>query len=125
MFAEEGLMARADVAAAVADLGALHAANFGGKRMGRFTLNREQVAELLRVKVAHDKTIRVLSRAALNDADLVLAQSGGSLYSVVAARKATRWRKVPRAVLADLVGPLDAGDEQAQEDTEEGEDGED
>jgi len=118
-------MARANISAAVDDLRALHAAAFGGKRMGRFVLSRDQIAELLRVKVAHDKTIGMLSRAALNDADLVLAQSGGSLYGIVAARKATRWRKVPRAVLADLVGPLDVDDSQVQDDAEESEDGED
>jgi len=118
-------VARADVAAAVADLRELHATNFGGKRMGRFTLSREQVAELLRVKVAHDKTINLLSQAALNDADLVLAQSGSNLYSVVAARKATRWRKVPRAVLTDLIGPLSTGGEQPQDDAEDVEDAED
>jgi len=74
--------------------------------------------------VAHDKTIHSLTSSALNDADLVLAQSGGSMYSVVAARKATRWRKVPRAVLTDLIGPLKASSDSVQED-EENEDGED
>ncbi|MBZ9705362.1 hypothetical protein LB543_01285 [Mesorhizobium sp. ESP7-2] len=96
-------MARANIDAAVTDLTSLHASNFGGKRMGRFRVDREQVAALLRVKVAQDKTIRLLSEAALNDADLVFSQCGNGLYSVVAARKATRWRKVPRVVLADLV----------------------
>lgn len=110
-------MARADIDAAVQDLRALYNSNFGGKRVGRFRLNRDQVAALLRVKVAQDKTIQLLSEAALNDADLVLAQCGGGLYSVVAARKAARWRKVPRSTLNDLVGTGDANDG-AQEDDE-------
>ncbi len=117
-------MARADIDAAVTDLGKLYKMSFGGKRMGRFTVNRDQLAILLRIKVAQDKTILLLTEAALNDADLVLAQSAGGLYSVVAAPKAARWRKVPRAILSDLLGPTVAVGNSARDD-EDGEDNED
>jgi hypothetical protein len=100
-------MARADIDAAVADLTTLYGSTFGGKRLGRFVLNRDQVADLLRLRVAQDRTIASFATAALNDADLVLAQCGRSHFSVVAARKASRWRKVPRLVLSDLVGAAD------------------
>jgi hypothetical protein len=116
-------MARANIDAAVNDLRDLYSTPFGSKRMGRFILNRDQVADLLRVEVAHDKTINLLSKAVLNDAGLVLVQSGRSLYSVVAARKATRWRKVPRAVLKDIIGPVDNGPDHVNGE-EESEDGE-
>ncbi len=111
-------MARANIELAVADLRRLHDMPFGGKRMGRFMLTRDQVADLLRVAVAHDKTIRLFSEAALNDVDLVLTQAGRGVYGVVAASKARRWRKVPRAVLTDLIGETSGTDDNMPDDDE-------
>lgn len=118
---KEDNMARADIETAVANLRRLHDMPFGGKRMGRLVLTRDQVADLLGVMVAHDKTIRLFSEAALNDEDLILAQAGRGVFAVVAARKARAWRKVPRAILSDLIGRTPAGDDSVAED-DEGED---
>ncbi|WP_103986410.1 hypothetical protein [Methylobacterium sp. 190mf] len=115
-------MARANIDQAVEDLHRLYSTTFGGKSVGRFTVTRDQLAGLMRVKVAHDKTIGLLREAALNDADLVLGQCAGGLYGVVGARKAARWRKVPRATLAALVGaPPDSQEEPADDEAEDGE----
>lgn len=100
-------MARANIEAAVNDLRELYSKPFGNKKMGRFILNRDQLADLLRVTVAHDKTIKTLSRTVLNDAGLVLVQSGRNIYSVVDAQKAANWRKVPKTILKDVIGPPD------------------
>ncbi|GJD73606.1 hypothetical protein [Methylobacterium goesingense] len=116
-------MARANIEQAVEDLSQLYGTAFGGKTVGRFTVTRDQLAGLMRVKVAHDKTIGLLREAALNDADLVLGQCAGGLYGVVGARKAARWRKLPRATLAALVGATAESQETAGDDeTEDGED---
>ena len=116
-------MARANIPAAVDDLRALYGTVFGGKSLGRFTLSRDQLAELLRIKVAQDKTIAILVIAVFEDADLVLGQCGPSLYSVVSGRKARRWRKVSRRVLGDLIGASAA--DGADDDDGEPEEGDD
>nr|WP_137830876.1 hypothetical protein [Methylobacterium sp. L1A1] len=116
-------MARAQIDQAVEDLTTLYKTTFGGKSVGRYTITRDQLAGLMRVKVAQDKTINLLREAALDDADLVLGQCAGGLYSVVGARKAARWRKVPRATLASLVGaPAGIEDGSADDDADDGED---
>ena len=116
-------MARANIEQAVTDLQQLYGTAFGGKRVGRFTVTRDQLAGLMRVKVAHDKTITALQEAALDDADLLLGQCAGGVYGVVGARKAARWRKVPRATLAALIGtPADSPDGAGDDDAEDGDD---
>lgn len=96
-------MARANIDAAVRDLKKLYDRSFGGKDMGRLKLDRDQVADLLRIEVAQDKTIALLSEAALNDVDLVFAQCGRGVYCAVAAEKARAWRKVPRSAIKEII----------------------
>jgi hypothetical protein len=94
---------------AVGMLELLHAKAFGSKSMGRFVVTRDQMKQMLGVKNLHEGTFLDLQAHALERSELVISELPDDLFGVVAARKAIRWRRVPKAVLADVVNIGDIG----------------
>lgn len=105
-------MARANIVAAMNDIGELYAMSFRGKDMGNFVLTKDQIAALLRVQIAQEKTIYELEFQLFANKGLILFQSEYGLYSVIASDEASQWRKVPHSVIAKLVRTPDDGGSQ-------------
>jgi hypothetical protein len=100
---------RADVEGAVGALEVLYGTPFGGKRLGRFVLSRDQVKLMLGVKKLREIMFTELQALALERSELVISELPDDLFAVIAAPKAARWRKVPKAVLVDTLKIGDLG----------------
>jgi len=95
-------MAKANIEQAAKRIFEIYRHPFSGKKLGRFTLKRDQIGDLLEVATVHDTTITKLNDALLNDYDLCLIERHHSLFGVVSGRKVGAWRKLPRSVLAQF-----------------------
>lgn len=108
-----GRTSRDDIDHAVGVLEFLYTAAFGSKTMGRFVVTRDQIKKILHVKNLRENTFFALQAHVLERSDLVLSELPDDLFGVVAVRKAIRWRRVPKAALADAmkIGDLGMGAE--------------
>jgi hypothetical protein len=119
-------MARANIPRGALILKRLYAKRFGGKRLGRFTVTNEQLCDALGVAFLQTKTLRLLIDEAREEQGLVLSVTGvRGLYSVVSGRKASAWRRVPRAEFWDTAQEVDPEIGPGSEDEGETEEGDD
>lgn len=101
-------MPKAKIERAAEVIKRLYGKRFSGKRMGRLTLTHEQVCGALDVKNLHTSTLHLLIDELMEEKRLVMGVTGiKGLYSVVHARKAAAWRRVPRSDFWDTVLEVD------------------